>query len=437
MDKWLNHPTAIKIMALVIGIIMWAVVHFDSEDSPNNVASLYENRKIEGVKVEAYGLDERLYVLKSIEPQTVNLTVRGTTSDLFAARKENYHIQVDLRSLEAGTHKLPVQWDLPRGIQFVEASPNTVTVVLEALQTKEFEIEIRTTGTPAEGFMAGTPILKPTNRVHVTLPENTMAQVGWVGAELSVDNEKESIKNKSLKLSVYDVNNNIIEGAVLDPAVVEVEVPITFPFKTVPVQFIMTGRMPAGLSIGTFEPDTEQVTVYGSKEALDQIEFIEAELKLDQLTQSKKVTIPLSLPQSVQEISPANVSINVEVVLSDTRLLEGLPINWKGLGEGMSMTVLEPATGKADIVIKGSPSRLGRLQPGDVTVDADLTGKGPGIHTVQLIVNSPRFIEQSGGTSTALVEIHLDEPVSAVYETSGVSRVSTRNDDLVAYQVYE
>jgi len=203
------------------------------------------------------------------------------------------------------------------------------------------------------------------------------------------------------------------------------------------VQFIMTGRMPAGLSIGTFEPDTEQVTVYGSKEALDQIEFIEAELKLDQLTQSKKVTIPLSLPQSVQEISPANVSINVEVVLSDTRLLEGLPINWKGLGEGMSMTVLEPATGKADIVIKGSPSRLGRLQPGDVTVDADLTGKGPGIHTVQLIVNSPRFIEQSGGTSTALVEIHLDEPVSAVYETSGVSRVSTRNDDLVAYQVYE
>ena len=415
MDKWLNHPTAIKIMALVIGIIMWAVVHYEPGSSSGNNSSLFENRTISAVKVEAIGLDENKYVLQSITPQTINLTVRGTKSDLLVAskNKENYKLQVDLRSIGAGQHTLPLTWELPRGIQYEEASPNSVTVTLEALQTKEFDVEIVMTGSPAEGYIAGLPILKPTNRVHVTLPENTMAQVVRVGAELKLDGESSTIKNKSLKLSAYDETGNVIEGASIDPAVVEVEAPITYPFKTVPLQFVMAGRMPAGLSIGNFEPNAEQVTVYGPQDALDKLDFIEADVQLDELTKSGTVTIPLAVAAPIKEISPANIAINVEVVLSDTRTLEGLPINWKGLGEGMSIRIVEPATGKADIVIKGSPARLGRLQPGDVSVDADLTGKGPGLHMVQLIVNSPRFIEQSGGTSTATIEIMADVPASA------------------------
>lgn len=420
MDKWLNHPTAIKIMALAIGIIMWAVVHFDPESSPNNVASLLENRTIDSVKVEPIGLDERNYVLIDLEPPTVKLKVRGTRSDLLAASKEDYRLQIDLRDAREGKYTMSVQIDsLPRGIQFVEMNPGTVTVTVEALQTKEFQVEIGTSGTPAEGFIAGTPIIKPTNRVHVTMPENTLAKVSRVGAVIAVEGQTKAIKSKSVKLSAYDEDGNVIEGARIDPAVVEVEVPITNPFKTVPLQFVMTGRMPPGLSIGAFEPDVEQVTVYGPKETLDSIEFIEADLPLDQLTKSGKVTIPLSLEKPITEIAPAKVVVNVEVVLSDTRSLEGLTINWKSLGEGLSVKIVDPATGKADIAVKGSPSRLGRLQPGDVTVDADLTGKGPGTHTIPLIVNSPRFIEQSGGTRTATIEIVADVPANADPEPGG------------------
>nr|WP_255570684.1 CdaR family protein [Cohnella sp. CFH 77786] len=372
-----------------------------------------ETRKIEDVKIEAYGLDERNYVLKGLNPQTVKLTVRGTRSDLWSARKEDYRLRADLTSVGEGVHTLSLQLDLPRGVQLVEMTPGAVTVTVEALQTKEFEVTIRTRGSPAEGYIAGTPIVKPTNRVHVTLPANSLAQVTEVGAVIPVEGEKKAIKNKSVKLAAYDEDGKIIEGAFIDPAVVEVEVPITNPFKTVPLQFVMVGRMPPGLSIGTFEPDTEQVTVYGPKEALSKIEFVEADLPLANLTKSGKVTIALPDIPGITEISPAQVVVNVEVVLSDTRPLEGLPINWKGLGEGMSVKIVEPATGKADIVVKGSPSRLGKLQPGDVTVDADLSGKGPGTYTVPLIVNSPRFIEQSGGTSTATVEIAADVPASA------------------------
>jgi YbbR domain-containing protein len=414
VDKWLNHPTAVKLIALALGILMWAVVHFNpSESSPNNVSSLLETRVIDAVNIQPYGLDERNYVLLGLEPKTVKLKVRGTRSDLLAAKTNDYRIQVDLRTVGEGKHTLNLDENLPRGIQLVEMTPATVTVDVEALQIKEFEVNILTEGNPAKGYKVGTPIIKPSNRVHVTLPKNELAQVERVGTSISIDGEKETLKNKSVKLTAYDQEGRIIKDAIIDPAVVEVEIPITNPFKTVPLQFKMLGHMPAGLSIASFKADVEQVTVYGPQEALDKIDFIEVDVQQDNLKNSGQVTVPLKVVAPIIEISPKQININIEVLLSSTRSLEGLPITWSGLGDGLTVKIIEPSTGKADITIKGAPAILDRLKPGDVSVVADLSGRGPGTYTVPLVVNLERFMEQAGGTSSITVEITDTVPASA------------------------
>jgi YbbR domain-containing protein len=414
VDKWLNHPTAVKLIALALGILMWAVVHFNpSESSPNNVSSLLETRVIDAVNIQPYGLDERNYVLLGLEPKTVKLKVRGTRSDLLAAKTNDYRIQVDLRTVGEGKHTLNLDENLPRGIQLVEMTPATVTVDVEALQIKEFEVNILTEGNPAKGYKVGTPIIKPSNRVHVTLPKNELAQVERVGTSISIDGEKETLKNKSVKLTAYDQEGRIIKDAIIDPAVVEVEIPITNPFKTVPLQFKLLGHMPAGLSIASFKADVEQVTVYGPQEALDKIDFIEVDVQQDNLKNSGQVTVPLKVVAPIIEISPKQININIEVLLSSTRSLEGLPITWSGLGDGLTVKIIEPSTGKADITIKGAPAILDRLKPGDVSVVADLSGRGPGTYTVPLVVNLERFMEQAGGTSSITVEITDTVPASA------------------------
>jgi YbbR domain-containing protein len=412
MDKWLNHPTAIKLMALAIGILMWAVVHFDPANSPSNVADLLETKTISNVKVEPVGLDGRNFTLLGIEPQTVNLRVKGTRSDLLAAGKEDYRLQVNLSAVGEGKHSMSPLVDAPRGIQVVKMTPGTVDVTVEALQTREFAVNIRTEGTPAEGYIAGTPIITPTNRVHVTLPRNTLAQVQTVGAVIPLKGLTDTVKSKPVKLAAYDAKGRVIKGASIDPPVLEVEVPITSPFKTVPLQFRMLGKMPAGLSIASFQPHVEQVTVYGTKEALDKIDFVEADVQLADLSKTGKVTLPLVSVKPITEITPANAVVDVEVVLSQTRTLEGLPVTWNGLGKGLTVTITIPSTGKADIALKGAPAVLNQLQPGDVQVLADLSGRGPGTYTVPLAVNLPRFIEQSGGTNTVTVEITAAVPAS-------------------------
>ncbi|XID90784.1 YbbR-like domain-containing protein [Paenibacillaceae bacterium WGS1546] len=406
MDKWLDHPTAAKLVALALGILMWAVVHFDPDDaSSNNVAPLFETKVIEGVTVQPYGLDERNYVLIGMEPLKVNLTVRGTRSDLRAAQTKDYRIRVDLRTVGEGQHTLPLEENLPRGITAVTTTPSSAIVSIEALQTREYEVEIATTGAPAKGYKVGTPIVKPNNRVHVTLPKSQLSEVVRVGATLAIDGEKETIKSKSVKLAAYDKDGKPIEGAAIDPAVLEVEIPITHPFKIVPLQFKLTGQMPSGLGIASFKPDVEQVTVYGPQDALDRLELIDVEVPVGDVRNSGKVTVPLKVEPPIIEISPAAIDIQIEVLLSTTRKLEGLPITLSGLGEGLEAVIVDPESGKADITIQGAPQILDRLRPGDVDVIADLSGRGPGVYTIPLVVSLERFMEQVGGTSSITVEI--------------------------------
>lgn len=406
MDKWLSHPNVVRILSLALGILLWTIVHFDPDSTPNTVASGEETRTFNDVKVQVLGLDEHNYVLKSVDPAKVKLIVRGTPSDLLAAKMgDGYLVQADLSNVRAGSHTITLRTDLPRSIQTIRIEPATVNIVVEELQTKEFEVQVTPTGTPKEGYKAGTPILRPTNRVHVTLPASEMDRVDHVGASISVDGADKTLKDKSVKLVAYDGSNKPIEKAVVDPAVLEVEVPITNPFKLVPIQLKLTGRLPAGLSIAGLSPSVEQATIYGPQAELDKIDFVEADVDMTSLTKSGKVEIPLNKAPQITEVSPATITVDVQVVLTQTRTIQGLPVTVSGLGGGLEMKITDPASGQVDITFKGAPAVLDKLQPGDVSVEADVTGRGPGVYSIPLNVNSPRFVDQSGGRTAIMVEI--------------------------------
>ncbi|WP_217597470.1 CdaR family protein [Cohnella sp. GbtcB17] len=444
MDKWLSHPNAVRLISLALGILLWAVVHFNPDSTPNNVASLIETRTFTDVKVQVRGLDEQSYVLKSMDPTKVKLIVRGTPSDLLAARSDGgYIVEADLSTVKAGTHTITLRTDLPRSIQTIQVEPATVTVELEELQSKEFEVQVTPKGTPKEGYKAGAPVLRPTNRVHVTLPASEMDRVDHVGGSISIEGADKTLKDKSVKLVAYDGSGQEIPGAEVDPAVLEVEVPITNPFKQVPIQLKLIGQLPAGLSVANLSPSAEEATIYGPQTELDKIDFIEADLNLSEVTKSGKVDITLSKSDAVTEVSPATISVDVQVVLTQTRTIQGLPITVKGLGNGLKMQITKPVSGQADITFKGAPAVLDKLQPGDVSVEADLSGRGPGTYTIPLNVNSPRFVDQSGGNTSIEVEITnigtevtpppsaqtTDEPASVgVIEPEGGESTGTGTD---------
>jgi len=414
MDKWLSHPTALKIISLVLGILLWAVVHFDSERSPNTVASLTETRIIDTVKVEAAGLDERNFALRVMEPQSVKLKVRGTRGDLFSASPEDYKMVVDVTGMEEGRHELPITVSrLPRNIELVSVTPHTVSVVLESMLTKEFEVKIKTEGAPAKGYKAGEPIVKPNNRVHVTLPEDRMNEVGSVSAVVNIKDEEKTVTTKKAKVVVLDKNGNEMTEASVNPSVVEVEVPITMPFKQVPLQIGFTGKLPAGLAVASFKPSVEQVTIYGPQEALNKIDFYDGiNVDLSKLTQSGTIDLNIPTVGNIEAVDPGKVTVQIEIVNSETMVLSQIPITIIGLSDPLKAKMILPSLGKQDITISGASSVLADIGAKDVQLIADLSGLGSGNHNVRLDVHLPRFVTLYSGNPTVTVEVSDGREVS-------------------------
>jgi len=393
MDRWLSNPTVLKILSVVIGILLFAVVHFDPESTPNQVASTIDTREFSAVKIGTRGLDPDTQYLRSIEPSTVQLLVEGRLADLVSTVPD---VWVDVTGLGEGVHDLVVRYDIPGRVELRSISPTRVKVDIVPVQTKEFEAVIRTEGTPANGYKVGDPIVKPNNRVFVQMPKDQLNTVAYVGAVINVEGVEANVVEQKVRLAAYDMNGNEIEGAVLNPNVVEVEVPITKPYKKLPLEIQLTGRLPVGMSIASFKPSTDTVTVYGPQETLDRMEFYDnVYLNLSTVQRSGIVTLNLEPSGDLAQIEPRQVEIEIVLEPSETITLPHIPITTAGLAEGMKAHFIVPENGTVDLNVTGAPSVLEDLTAKDVQVVADLNGLPTGTHMVVLDVHLPQFVAQA------------------------------------------
>ncbi|GGG07481.1 CdaR family protein [Paenibacillus abyssi] len=406
MDKWLNHPTILKVISVVLALLLWAVVHFDPE-APATITSTVDTKEFEALQVRAVGYDETLHDLRLLEPSVVRIMVRGSRSDLLSASQDEYKVSVDLTDIPDGEHILPLKVELPNRIQLVELSPARVTVILEPMRTKEFDVSINTIGKPANDYKVGAPIVKPNSRAFVTLPEDLMDQVGRVGAVIDVENEENTVNEKRVKLMAYDKAGQEMPDAVVDPETVEVEVPITKPFKHLPLRIGLAGKLPNGLSLVAVRSETENVTAYGPQVELDKYDhFDNVSVNLSSIRGSGTVSVDLKPMDGLASVNPSKIDVDIEVAPSETRTLPQIPIAVTGLSGGLDARFLTPEAGRLDIQVRGAPSLLAELVARDIQVMVDVNGLAPGEHEVPIEVQLPRFIEiGSNNELTARVQI--------------------------------
>mgnify|MGYP001266311487 CR=1 FL=1 len=84
MDKWLTQTNVIRVFSLLVGILLWVIVHLDEHvgDDPRSARDRVQDSWIYNLEVQVIGLDEERYRISSISPQTVNIVVRGTSANL-------------------------------------------------------------------------------------------------------------------------------------------------------------------------------------------------------------------------------------------------------------------------------------------------------------------------------------------------------------------
>jgi YbbR domain-containing protein len=406
MDKWLRNNNVVKAIALMIGILLWVVVHLDINKTNVTTTPLPSEQTINDVKIKVVNLDETHFSIQSINPDIVNITLKGNQTALSKLDTSTFQVQVDLRNASVGTHAYPLKVvNVPNSFttSFVPAS---VMVTLEELQKKEVPVTIQVVGTPSAGYIVGQPIVNP-NRVHVTLKTSEMDTVDSVRAEVSVD-KASAVINKQVKLTAYSKDGKPVDAAITPP-LVDVEIPITVPFKEMPLQVKVIGLPAKGYSIASMTQSVKRVTVFSSQATLDQMEFYEGpQVDVTDLKENKTFTLDIPLKNKDIRVDPVKVDISFELVPASSLTMNNIPLRISGENDSFLTKLILPDKPEIQAVLEGAPDLLAKLTLQDVQAIVDVSNLPPGKHEVMISLSLPEFInqaEQQPQALKAMVEI--------------------------------
>lgn len=393
MDKWLRNPNVVRIIALTLGILLWGVVHLDEQQTKPVpiVSNTSTSQEFENISIVTVGLDESKYLLVGVEPTNVRIRVRGSASAIKQINTETSKVQLDLSSVKSGDQAIKLSHiGFPSGLN-VEIIPPSVIVRIEEKLTKEMPVEPVLKGSPKDGFAAGTPIIQP-NRVFVTIPESKMDTVEFVRGEIDITDASATV-SKQIKLTAYD-KNGVKVDAVIEPSVVNIEVPITEPSKLMTLQVQLRGTPADGFSLVKTEQTPLEVKVYGKQALLDQLEFYDGLLiDVTGLNADKTITLDIPLRTDISKIEPSKVEVKLTIVPSEQVTFEQMKLVITGASDRNEAEFIDPPGGVLDVTVEGAPEVVASVKAEDIDAIIDITNLPVGQHEVPIVYSFPSFVK--------------------------------------------
>ncbi|MFY0760999.1 CdaR family protein [Metabacillus dongyingensis] len=416
MDKMINNHWVMRIIALLMALILYVSVNFESpapKKQPGPVTSVFpsapsesakDTETIPDVEVKTY-LDQEDVIVTGV-PETVAVTLSGPTNSLLKAKQlKDFEIYAELSDLSIGSHRVQLKHKNIADNLEVNLNPSIITVNVEEKVTRDFPVQVDFINKDQieTGYTAQDPIVKP-SVVRVTGSKTLIDSIALIKSRVNLQNANETIEQES-KVTVYDDDGNILPLEVY-PSVVDVTVPITSPSKKLPFKLKNEGELGEGLSISNIEAVPNEVTIYGPLDVIDPLEFIDGvTVDLSKIKDDTVLDVDIPVPDGVTKVSPDKIQIKVDVEKEEEKILENLPVNIRGLGEGKIIQFLEPESEELDLSVVGAPSVLTNIKPSDLELFVNVTDLSDGEHDVKVEVNGPQDIKWTLPVDEAKVKI--------------------------------
>lgn len=406
MDNWINNNTVLKILSLIFAFMLWMVVNFDrtTPSQPYSTEPVQNTYFYETKVLPIYNDEE--YVVK-MTTEEVKVTLRGNQDVINQIRNgillDKSQFYIDLTEYKEGVFTIPIQYKgFPSKIE-VEVQPDMVQVQLEAKKRKEFEVLVDKLGKEEDGYQAGDPIIKP-QKVYITGTQAQIDQVAYVKAFVNIDHAKDLI-TQQVPLRALDKNGNQIQARIT-PQTVEVQIPVTSPFLSIPITYSIENDPPEGFAIESIQQLTKEVILYGSKEIIEGYNvYIGPAIDLsDKESGSYPIKYQIPLDPNLLKTEPEFLELEVTIVESATKSFSNVPIEINGLGNGLTAEIISPKDG-VNMILEGAPKILDALSSQELQVFLDVTNLPPGEHEVPINFNVPLFTKNLGNEEKAKVRI--------------------------------
>ncbi len=398
-------PTLLLAFTMAVAVWILAVTSNDplvARDYPNPVT------------LEVIGLDPKLVITNTI-PTTVTVKLSAPQSIWTELENQDQpvHAFLDLSALKTGSHSVAVQIQVSiKPVRVLPFSPAAIPVNLELFNSRTSTIQLQTIGQPATGFQVAQPILDPAN-IIISGAASLVEKVKRISATLDISQVRENI-SKSLNLSAFDAEGNIVDGVSLSPSqtIVSADVTPLSGYRNVAVKVIWNGQPAKGYQLTNISVNPPAVTVFSSDPLL--VEnlpgYIET-MPLDLTNANEKFTslVNLNIPLGITVIEGNSVGVSVGIMpIEGTLTIPNIAVEIINLPTEYQATISPP---QVTIILSGPLPSLDALTLQDIKVVIDLK---------DAIVGTFQKTPQVQLTNTALQVVSIvPESVSVTIATAG------------------
>lgn len=371
MGKLLEKRWVCILLSVLLAIAFWAYVR--AAVDPSGTINIHN------VRVETTGanvLASQGLAVSEITPQVVELQVEGPTSARtnLLRNRSGLYVRVDVSSCMEGENTIRWREVWPEGVNTddLTAQRSTVTVKVEKLYSKTFDIRFRLEGNVAGEYQMGTPAIEPAE-VVVSGPVEQVNQVDRVEAVLRTaelserfagDLELVPVDKQGRSLADLELTLSAETAYVVVPVVMTKEVPLT-------VNLLPGGGATEDDAVLAIEPKT--IVVSGSEADLEGLEEISlGSISLSDVVGTNTFTRPIALdPSLTNESGLATATVTVTVEGLDTEVFAVNNIRTTNLPEGYNA---ETITKSVLVTVRGPAEDLANIDASQIRVVANLSG---------------------------------------------------------------
>lgn len=410
MDKLFENKWAIRVISLIFAISLFLYVSIENNTTANTNSPVIPGTSTEVQVLEDVPLNVRIdadqYVVRGV-PEYVAVSLEGRTSVLTpVSRQRNFKVFVDLRELSEGNHMVDIEYEgIPNDLK-VYIEPKSIEVDIEKRAAEEFAIDVDLVNQDKLplGYEIGNVEINP-ETVTVVSSQSVIDQIATVKVYVDVRDLKESIQNREVPISVYDIQGNDLSVRV-DPGSVAISVQVERPSKKVPLTIATEGQLPDGLELAEVVAADEEIEIFGKRDVLAGIEEISTKvIDLSKIDKSAEHEVELDFPEGV---TANNDKVQVRFNLDLAKTFQDISIDVVG-NEKDTMTFVTPGDGKMDIIAVGSDKIISGLKKADIKASIEVQDMDAGSHKVDVKLTGPDGVTIEPEYNNITVDIAADE----------------------------
>ena len=371
LETWLSKTNTLLFISLFLAVGMFIIIDQKILVFKDSQAEVLKDQEVNVI------YNEEKYVVEGL-PETVDITLIGSKTDLYIAKQSTTHsVTIDLSGLKPGIEYM------------VNPSVATVIIYEKVSETRTLSVDLINQDSLDEKLSVE-KVDYSTDKIVIKGSASGLEKVKEVKALVDLNNLPEQTEGTynltNVALKAYDSNGEVVNVEIV-PKTIDIAVTLTSPSKELPVKIVPIGEVAGNYAISSLTANVTKLTAYGNIDALNSLNAIPVEIDVSGLKENKTYKVEIEKPVGIRSLSTNNITVNVVLGEVANKKIDNVSIESRNLAEGYTVQGTSETATKVTVNLKGTESVIQNITADDIIAYIDLKDYTEGEYEVEVNVD--------------------------------------------------